>query len=55
MPRAIALKTYEMFRKKYKITKKRDKTLKEIQLEIYNYEKANQSSIINGLYFNVLE
>ena len=57
--RPISYKTYEMFRRRYKLKKfrwvlvKLDKSLDEIKMEIYNYEKNHQDEIINGLYFNV--
>lgn len=59
--RPIAFKTYEMFIRKYKLKKwklqcvKVGKSLEEMKMEIYNYEKNHQDEIIDGLYFNVPE
>lgn len=57
--RPISYQTYEMFRKRYKISKRKqiyvDKTLDDIRQDIYNYEKNYQYKIKDGLYFNVPE
>ncbi len=59
--RTISYETYEMFRNRYKITRRKqihkyvDKTLDDIRQDIYNYEKNHQDEIIHGLYFNVPE
>ena len=53
MPRTISIKTYRDFAKRYgiKISKNgKYKTMKQLQIEIYNHEK-NDESIDNGLYF----
>lgn len=56
--RAISLKTYRLFCKKYKIAlsflrndKRINKTIKQLSHEIYIYELQNKNNIINGLYF----
>ena len=53
MPRTISIKTYRDFAKRYKIKITKNgkyKTMKQLQTEIYNHEK-NDESIIDGLYF----
>lgn len=58
--RLIALKTYKDFMKKYKLRvtemkdgKRKNKTIRQMKKEIYDYEDNSQDIIINGLYFNV--
>lgn len=66
--RAISYETYEMFRKRYHISKRKrvctyknnhkvyhyvPKTLDDIRQDIYNYEFTHLQFIDDGLYFNV--
>lgn len=59
--RPISYKTYQMFIRKYKIKKSKwervkvNKSIDELKMDIFNYEKNHQDEIINGLYFNVPE
>lgn len=57
LERPIAMKTYEMFIKKYNISKyklntKIKKGLNELKNEILFYEIDNKNKIDNGLYIN---
>jgi hypothetical protein len=58
--RLISATTYKSFMKKYKLKlsyiidgKRRNKTMQQMQAEIYEYESNPKNKINNGLYFNV--
>jgi hypothetical protein len=51
--RVISHETYIMFMNKYNLCYK-NKTFKEMALEIYNYEIEHKPDIIIGLYINGL-
>jgi hypothetical protein len=55
--RAISLQTYKMFAKRYKIrlsymknNKRINKTMRELAVEIYDFEMKNIDDLESGLY-----
>lgn len=47
--RIIARRTYEKFAKKYNVKDYKNKTMKQLSKQIYNYEKKHV--VKKGLYF----